>query len=698
MTLNKDKQKEPPSLFDDESLFSSAERETATARTGGDHGGLTGSGPLTEQLDSNFMQYAKYVIGSRAIPAVEDGLKPVQRRVLHALWEIDKGKFMKMPRAVGQAMIYHPHGEASIGPALVVLANKQWGKGRGFVIEGQGNFGNLYTGEGAAAPRYLECKLTKMSKDHVFNPKTTEYVLGYDGEHKEPVYLPCKLPLLLMMGAEGVAVGLSTSVLPHNFTELLEAEIAILRKRKFSLVPDFQLGGLMDASEYDDGLGKVRVRAIIDKEEKNRLVIRQLPWGETTDTIIESIRQAVEKKRLPIRNVQNLTAQNVEIVLTLAPDAKQDNVLEGLWAYTTCQKNLVSRPVVLKGGRPVLMRVSEILKDNVDRLVSLVRRELEILLGELDEEFHCKTLDQIFVEERIYKKIEEEESEESVEEAIRKGFKPFLKRIRRQGLTQDDIARLLELRIKRISRFDINRNRQELRRIEEREAETKRKLEGLTSYVIEYLKSIIKEYGKKYPRCTKIAGNAFKVADMREITANDLSVRYDRENHFVGISVRGGDELFRCSGLDKLVFVWKDGRYKMMSPPDRQFVDADLEYVAVFDKEKEFTCVYEEPLYGHAYVKRFSFGGMIQNKEYRLAPAKSKVLLFKEGCPERIYVKFRPAKNQRVHQSHFDPKETAVRGASAKGVQMTTKAIAKVAVLKPSWWNDAEGDVKGGLF
>ena len=695
MTLSK--KSEPPSLFDNPDLFTEAKvlPETHLSNT---HGGLTGAGPLTEVLDSNFMQYARYVIGSRAIPAVEDGLKPVQRRILHALWEIDTGNLMKLPRAVGRVLSYHPHGDASIGPALVVLANKLWGKGKGYLIEGQGNFGNLYTGAEAAAPRYLECRLTKLAKEQIYNPKTTDYVPSYDGVSKEPVYLPSKLPLLLMMGAEGVAVGLSTSVLPHNFPELLQGEIDILRKKKVRLVPDFQLGGVMDASEYDDGLGRVKIRAVIEKEDKNKLVIRQLPWGETTDSVIESIRAAVEKKHLQVRNVQNLTSKEVEIILTLSPRADQDKVLEALYAFTLCQKNLVSRPIVLKNGRPVEMCVSEILKDNVERLVALTKREFEIRLEELDDLYHAKTLDQIFVEERIYKRIEEEESEEAVEKAVVAGFKPFLKKIRRKSITPDDVKRLLEIKIKRISRFDIKKNRRELEEIEVREEETRKNLTGLTAYVIGYLKGLLKEYAKKYPRCTTVSDAPFAQADMKAITATDMTIRYDRENHFVGESVKGGEELFKCSGLDKVLFVWKDGRYKMMPPPVKQFVDRDLEYVAVFDKDKEFTCVYEEPFYGHAYVKRFSFGGMIQNKEYRLAPVKSKVLLFQEGCPDRIYVKFRPAKNQRVHQSHFDPKEVTIRGASAKGIQMTTKEIAKVAVSKPSWWNDGEGNAKGGLF
>ncbi|MBQ3288709.1 MAG: DNA topoisomerase IV subunit A [Kiritimatiellae bacterium] len=689
--------KEPPSLFDAPDLFADVPTGQPDMEAG-THGGLTGAGPLTEQLDQNFMQYARYVIGSRAIPAIEDGLKPVQRRILHAMREIDNGSLMKLPRVIGRVSCYHPHGDASIGPSLVVLANRLWGKGMGYLIEGQGNFGNLYTGAQAAAPRYLECRLTKLAKEQIFNPKTTDYVPSYDGVCKEPVFLPSKLPLLLMMGAEGVAVGLSTSVLPHNFPELLQAEIDILRKKRVSLVPDFQLGGVMDATEYDDGLGRVKVRAVIDKDGKNRLVLRQLPWGETTDSIIESIRQAVEKKHLQIKGIQNLTSQDVEIVLMLSPGADPDKVVEALYAFTTCQKSLVSRPVVLKGGRPVVMRVSKMLKENVERLVALTKREFEIRLGELDEAYHAKTLDQIFVEERIYKRIEEEETEEAVEKAVIDGFKPYLHKIRRKAITSEDVKRLLEVKIRRISRFDIRKNQHELDEIAAKEDEVRKNLKGLVTYVIAYLKGLLREYAKKYPRRTVVADGAFAKTDIRAITSSDVSVRYDRENRLIGCALKGGEELFKCSGLDKLLFLWKDGRYRMMPPPNKLFVDADFDRVFMLDKDKVFTCVYEEPQYGHSYVKRFTFGGMIQNKEYRLAPPKSKILLFQEDTPERLYVKFKPAKGQRVHQAFFDPAEATVRRASARGLQMTTKPIARISSAKPNWWNDAEGESRGGLF
>jgi len=720
---------EPPSLFENLDLFAAAktaadglpedaddEKAVAVAQTSaaaaptGHANGLTGSGPLRDLMDLNFLQYTGYVICSRAIPAVEDGLKPVQRRILHALWEKDDGRFTKVANIVGHTMQYHPHGDASIGDALVVLANKLWGEGKGYVIEGQGNFGNLYTGMPAAASRYIECRLSDLARHEVFNPKTTDYVPSYDGRNKEPVLLPVKIPLLLMLGADGIAVGLSTAILPHNFVELLEAEIDVLRKKPVTLYPDFQLGGVMDVSEYEDGLGKVKVRAVIEPREKNKLVITQLPWGETTDSLISNIEDAIKKKKVAVRQIHDLTAQQVEIELVLATGATQEKVTSALFAFTNCEKSISSRPIVLDGGRPREMTVSGILKKNAERLTALMKRELEIRLGELDDLFHARTLDRIFVEERIYKRIEKEKTYEGVQSTVMEGFKPFRKELRRD-ITAEDVERLLKLQIRRISQFDIDKNRREIADIRAEEKSVKADLENLRAYVIKYLKGLVKEYAKKYPRCTKIADGAFKQADVRKLTASELTIRYDKESMFVGSTLRGGDELFKCSSLDKIVFVWKDGRYRMSPPPDKFFVDKTIDEMFLFnpdkDRDKVYTCVYEEPLYGFVYVKRFTFGGMINNKDYRLAPEKSKILLFCEGAPERLWVKFKPAKSQRIHQQMFDLGSAdpnaktpglAVRGASSRGNQMTSKAIARIATEEPSWWDPKENAPKGSLF
>ena len=682
---------------------------------------LTGAGPMRDLYDFNFRQYSAYVICSRAIPAVEDGLKPVQRRILHSLWEKDDGRYTKVANIVGHAMQYHPHGDASIGDAIVVLANKLWGEGRGYLIDGQGNYGSLYTGMPHAATRYIECRLTALARDHVFNPKTTAYVDSYDGRNKEPVYLPSKLPLLLMLGADGIAVGLSTAILPHNFVELLEAEIAVIQKKPFELLPDFQLGGIMDASDYQDGLGKVKVRARIDASEKGKLVITELPWGETTDTISESIEDAVKKKKVAVRKIHDLTSESVRIELELAAGASPEKTMTALYAFTSCEKSISSRPVVLVDGRPRLMKVSEILRANVERLMELTKREQEIRLGELDDLFHARTLDRIFIEERIYKRIETEKTDEGVKATIRTGFVPFLKELRHPEVTNDDIERLLKIPIRRISLFDINKNREEIAGILKEEAQVRDNITHLRAFVVKYLKGLIKEYGRRYPRHTKIESGAFKEVDVRAITASELTIRWDRENNYVGSGLRNGDELFKCSSLDELILVWKTGRFRKVQPEDKIFVDKDLLAVIRYNQEKDrdeldFTCVYEEGGYGFSYIKRFRFGGLIRNKDYWLAPEKpkSKILLLQKGCPDTLYVKFKPAKGQKIHQQYFLPKEQVkrtntetgkaepqdvvlIRSAGAKGKQLTTKPIARIASAKGSWWDDKEPPSKGVL-
>jgi len=741
MAKEKDKksEKQPPSLFDNLDLFGipeaqpkAAATETATStpktekpkeekpRLQYDTKGLTGVGPMKELYDFNFRQYSAYVICSRAIPAVEDGLKPVQRRIMHSLWEKDDGRYTKVANIVGHAMQYHPHGDASIGDAIVVLANKLWGEGKGYLIDGQGNYGSLYTGMPHAATRYIECRLTELARKEVFNRKTTTFVPNYDGRKEEPVYLPSKIPLLLMLGADGIAVGLSTAILPHNFIELLESEIAIIQKKPFELYPDFQLGGIMDVSDYQDGLGKVKVRAKIEPEDKSKLVITELPWGETTDSLSASIEDAIKKKKVQIRKIHDLTSESVRIELELQTGASQEKTITALYAFTNCEKSIASRPIVLDDGRPRLMSVSDILRKNVDRLMELTRRELEIRLKELDDLFHARTLDRIFIEERIYKRIEKEKTYEGVQKTVIDGFKPFRAELRRD-VTPDDVERLLKLQIRRISQFDINRNREEIEDIKRQEAETNDNLIHLRAFVVKYLKGLIKEYSKRYPRCTKVYKGAFKEVDVRAITASELTVKWDRENHYIGSGLRGGDELFKCSSLDELILVWKDGRFKKVQPEDKIFVDKDLLAVMRYDQEKDresrdFTCVYEEGSYGFSYIKRFRFGGLIRNKDYRLAPEKpkSKILFFQEGCPDTIYVKYKPAKGQRINQQFFLPKEqvkrvstetgkledqdvVAIRGAGAKGKQLTTKPISRISASKGSWWDEDESPSKGVL-
>ena len=692
---------EPPSLFDNVEMFNatasgvavpaSEDEDTATGTSFHAHSEHGGVGPLRELMNDYFLQYASYTICNRAIPTVEDGLKPVQRRIMHSLWEKDDGRFIKVANVVGHTMQYHPHGDASIGDALVNLVNKR------YLIEGQGNYGNLFTGDPAAAARYIECRLTELARDEIFNPKLTTYIPSYDGRNKEPVLLPSKLPLLLMLGAEGIAVGLATSILPHNFIELLKAQIAIIQgKNPRKLYPDFQTGGTIDVNDYADGVGKIKIRAVIEPRQNNKLVITALPWGKTTDSLISDIEEAIKKKKVPVREINDYTAEKVEIELLLSTGATQEQATKALYAFTACETSVSSRPVMLYRNRPVEMTVSEILKANTEQLLGLLRRELEIRLGELDDLFHEKTLEQIFIENRIYKLIEEQTTYEAVQQAVLDGFKPFRKKLRRD-ITTDDVEKLLQIRIRRISRYDINKNREEIEGILKEEREVKHNLQHLNEYAINYLNALIEKYKKRYPRLTKVNDDAFEEIEVRELTASELTIKIDKENGYIGTDIRGGEELFKCSSLDKIIIVWKDGRFKMMPPPDKFFVDKNYLYCQLYDRDKEFTAVYTEPLYGFTYIKRFAFGGLIQNKDYRLAPEKSGMLLFEEGTPEAVFVKYKPAKSQRIHQQEFTPADVLVKGVSAKGIQMTSKDISRITTKKPSWWNDDEKPPKGIL-
>ncbi len=681
--LEGERPREPPVKTQGGLNLSAAERQLA-ANT---HGG---TGPLRDLMDGNFLQFASYTICNRAIPTVEDGLKPVQRRIMHALWEKDDGRFIKVANVVGHTMQYHPHGDASIGDALVHLTNKR------YLIEGQGNYGNIFTGDPAAATRYIECRLTELARNEIYNPKLTTFIPSYDGRNKEPVLLPSKLPLLLMLGADGIAVGLSTAILPHNFIELLEAQIAIIQKKPFRVLPDFMTGGSMDVAEYADGAGRIKLRATIEHRQPNKLVITALPWGQTTESLIADIEDAITRKKVPVRQINDFTAEKVEIELTLTVGATQEQATAALFAFTSCESTLSSRPVVLFRNRPREMTVAEILVACTDQLLDILSRELELRKRELDDLFHYKTLEQIFIEERIYKRIEEQVTYEAVQQAVLDGFKPFRKKLRRD-VTLEDVEGLLQIKIRRISRYDINKNREEIENILKEESEVAENIKGLRAYAVRYLKALVKKYKDRYPRLTHIADKPFAQIEMRALTATELTLKIDAENGYIGTDIRGGEELFKCSSLDKILVVWPDGRYKMMPPPDKFFVDKNYECIKLFDRDKEFTAVYTEPHYGFTYIKRFAFGGAIQNKEYRLAPEKSKLLLFEEGVPELVYVKYKPAKAQRIHQQMFSPGEVLVKGVSAKGIQMTSKDIAKIATKKPGWWDDNETTPKGVL-
>ncbi len=647
-----------------------------------------GPGPLRKMIDRNFLEYASYVICDRAIPAMEDGLKPVQRRILWSLHENDDGRFTKVANIVGHSMQYHPHGDASIADALINLTNKR------YLIEGQGNFGNPLTGDPAAASRYIECRLTDLARKQIFNDDLTPFVPNYDGRRKEPVTLPSKLPLLLMLGAEGIAVGMSTRVLPHNFCELIEAQIAIMQKKPFTLYPDFFQGGLMDVSDYDDGNGKIKLRARFDQDQRARLVIREVPFGTTTESIISSIEDAVRKKKVPVRAINDFTAEQVEIELLLSPGTKPDKAIQALYAFTACEHSISTRAVVICKDRPVDSNISEILRANTEQTIEVLRQELELRKHNLHESLQQKTLIQIFIENRIYKEIESCKTSEAVRNAIYRGLEPFQDRLLRP-VTDDDIEMLLGVRIRRISLFDIEKHRKEIDGILKELEQVEKHLKQLKRYVVQYLKNLLKTYGKEYPRKTEIS--TFGSIAVRELTATELKINYDAERGYIGHGVNG-DTLFSCSSYDKIVVFSQDGRYWVMPPPERFFVVGGLQLVQIWDREAVYTLVYTDAKSGFTYMKRFATGGTILEKEYRCASDDAKVLVLEDKPIEEIYVKYKPAKGQRIHQQAFHPQSVAVKGAKAKGNQMTSKRIARIAASKPRWWDDEAESPRGQLL
>jgi topoisomerase IV subunit A len=621
---------------------------------------------MKDLINENFIQYASYVIRDRAIPQLEDGLKPVQRRILHALYEKDDGRFNKVANIVGHCMQYHPHGDASIEDALVNLVN------RSYLIEGQGNFGNVLTGDPAAASRYIECRLTDLARNELFNPKLTEYVPSYDGRNQEPVILPSKLPLILMLGSEGIAVGLSTRILPHNFVELLKAQIAILQNRKFKLLPDFPQGGLMDASEYDKGNGKVKVRAKIEKRDHNHLVIRELPFSTTTESVISSIEDAARKKKVKIRSINDFTAAAVEIVITLSPGEDPDKAIAALYHFSQCEVVLHSNLVVIQGERPVQLDVEQVIRANTEQLVSLLKRELEIRRDELTEELHRKTLIQLFIENKIYKRIEDSETYEDVQQEVLRGLNALRVQLTRE-ITIDDVEMLLGLQIKRISKFDLQKNEDEKLKIVEDLKEVRKNLRQLTAYVIDYLEGLIERYGKQYKRRTQ--STTAEEIDVRELTANELAVVYDRERGFLGSEVKG-DAAFRCSPLDRLLVVWESGRYQMIPPPEKLFVDKDVCFFAVYDREKVFTIVYSTSK--ASFIKRFAFGGAIMNRDYSCTQEGAKIKFITDRAVNELRLKYRHAKGTRVDEHTVAMKDIQVRGPKSRGNQVTKRTVTSV--------------------
>jgi topoisomerase IV subunit A len=632
--------------------------------------------PLHHRVNRSFLDYASYVIRDRAIPHLIDGLKPVQRRILWALHEKDDGRFIKVANIVGHAMQYHPHGDASIGDALVVLANKR------YLIEGQGNFGNIFTGDPAAAPRYIECRLSELARTELFNDEITDFVPSYDGRNKEPITLPSKLPLLLMLGTEGIAVGMSSRILPHNFPELLEAQIAILKKQPFKCLPDFQTGGLMDAREYKDGTGQIKVRARIKVKDECTVVIKELPPTTTTDSLTSSIEDASRKGKIKVKSINDFTAGEVEIEIKAPAGVSAEQLVDALYAFTDCEVTIASRIVVIRDNRPVELTVSDVLRANTEHLVETLKRELQLKEGQLQEELHFRTLERIFIEERIYKKIEQCKTNEAVLAAVFEGFKPFQKELVRE-MTSVDVERLLQVRIRRISLFDINKYREEMEKVKGELAETRKNLKNLTKYVIGHLEALLTKYGPLYPRLTK--SSRYDEVDAKEVAFKSFKVAYDRESGYVGHKVSGEEFKVDCTKFDKLIMIFRDGHYQVVELPEKLFVGPDLVHCGLPERDRVFTLAYTNR--EATYLKRFTFGGTIMNKLYHCIPPKSKVLFFEPDTPAELYIKYKPAPYQKINQQTCNPSEVEVKGPKTRGRQVSIKDVSSINSKPSRGWD-----------
>jgi topoisomerase IV subunit A len=639
--------------------------------------------PLHRRVDRSFLDYASYVIRDRAIPNLSDGLKPVQRRILWALHDMDDGRFIKVANVVGHAMKFHPHGDASIGDALVGLTSKR------YLIEGQGNFGNIFTGDVAAAPRYIECRLTELARTEVFNDEITDFVPTYDGRNKEPVTLPCKLPLLLMLGTEGIAVGMSSRILPHNFPELLEAQIAILKKQSFKLLPDFQTGGLMDAREYRDGAGQVKVRAKIKIKDDSTVLIKEIPPTTTTESLTASIEDASRKGKIKVKSINDFTSEEVEIEVRAPNGVSAEQLADALYAFTDCEVTIASRMVVIKDNRPVELTVSEALRENTAQLVATLKRELELKEKQLEQELHYKTLVRIFIEERIYKKIEQARTNEAVTEAVTNGFKPFRRQMRRD-LAGEDIAMLLEVRIRRISLFDMNKHREEMDKVKAALEETAKHLKNVTKYAVHHLEELLAKYGPVYPRLTK--SSRYDEVDAREVAFKSFKVAYDRESGYIGYKVSGEEFKSECTKFDKLLLVFRDGHYKVTELAEKMFVGPDLVFSSVPERDRVITLAYTNR--DATYLKRFTFGGTILNKEYFCIPPKSKILFFEPETPKELFIRYKAAPYQKINQQTCDPASVEVKGPKTRGRQISIKEVAAINSKPPRGWDPEAATTK----
>jgi topoisomerase-4 subunit A len=639
---------------------------------------------LHTRVAIGFLDYASYVIRDRAIPNLTDGLKPVQRRILWSLHEKDDGRFIKVANVVGHTMQYHPHGDASIGDALVVLANKR------YLIEGQGNYGNLFTGDPAAAPRYIECRLTELARTEVFNDAITDFVPSYDGRNREPVALPSKLPLALMLGTEGIAVGLAARILPHNFPELLEAQIAILQQKPFKCLPDFPTGGLMDARDYQDGKGSVKVRARLKAKDNATVLITEIPPSTTTDSLLTSIEDASRKGKLKVKSINDYTSEKVEIEIKCPPGVEAEKLMDALYAFTDCEVSITSHIVVIRNSRPVELTVSELLQESTHQLVAILKRELELREKDLLNDLHYRTLERIFIEERLYKLIEKSRTNEAVRAAVCEGFQPFKKELIR-ALADEDVEKLLQVRIRRISLFDINKHREEMEQTKKDLESTRKNLKNLTAYVISHLQALLEKYGPLYPRLTTKSARHEEV-DVKAAAFKAFKVSYDRESGYVGYKVSGEEFKLECTKFDKILIVLRDGTYRVTELPEKLFVGPELYYCGLPERDRVFTCAYTDR--EASYLKRFTFGGTILNKIYACIPEKSRILYLAPDTPKTLYIRYKPAPHQKISQQTCDPGQVEVKKPRTLGRQISIKDISSVTAAPTRGWDDQESTTK----
>ncbi|MCJ7466052.1 MAG: DNA gyrase/topoisomerase IV subunit A [Maribacter sp.] len=659
-----------------------------------------------------FLDYASYVILERAVPAIEDGFKPVQRRIMHALKELDDGRYNKVANVVGHTMQYHPHGDASIGDAMVQIGQKE------LLIDTQGNWGNILTGDGAAASRYIEARLSKFALEVVFSPKITEWQMSYDGRKKEPVNLPVKFPLLLAQGAEGIAVGLSTKILPHNFIELIDASIKHLKGQRFKLFPDFPTGGIIDISNYNDGLrgGKIRVRAKISQLDKSTLVITEIPYGTNTSSLIDTILKANEKGKIKIKKIEDNTAAEVEILVHLPAGISPDKTIDALYAFTSCESSISPLGCIIEDNKPLFIGVTEMLERSTDYTVDLLKAELQIQLSELEEQWHYASLERIFIEKRIYRDIEDEETWEGVLAAIDKGLEPHTKNLKR-AVTQDDIARLTEIRIKRISKFDLDKAQQNLDNLESKIAEVKNHLANLIQYATDYFKNLKITYGKGRERKSEI--RIFDEIEATKVVIRNTKLFVNREEGFVGTSLKRDEYITDCSDIDDIIVFTKDGQMMVTKVDAKTFVGKNIIHVAVFkkkDKRTIYNMVYKDGKGGPSYIKRFNVAGTTRDKMYDLTNGKpgSEILYFSanpNGEAEVITINLRQVGSIKKLKWDLDFADVLIKGRASKGNIVTKYSVKRVelkekgvSTLKPRkiWFDEVvrrlNVDVRGELL